>query len=244
MTRQMPVRFSACEAHITRVSSVDGIAGVWSLGEATLDFLLSHRAELVSHLRLMGRSLYITLDIDGDPWEVWYVRDTTHGFPVLLGYLANVKRGVGGGRPAVILTENLAAYLRRTEPKNVRLPIGMPAIKKLRARLGIHRYNDSKKWWDDRADDLKRLSGAEFARKHGVHPKHAADMKRERFGRTMRSRGWWRKPEVLRLLRSNQHRDDVAKCLGISAVHVNRLRTRIWREGNGTTARRPNVRDE
>ena len=92
------------------------------------------------------------------------------------------------------------------------------------------------------AEALKRLSGAAFAKKHGVHPQHAADKKRERFGRTLRRSGWWRTPTLLRLLRSNLHRDDAAKRLGISPVLVNTLRRILWREENGTTSRRPDIR--
>lgn len=156
-----------------------------------------------------------------DRWLVEERRDTAHGFDVLLGR----PRGRRHGK-TIIVTTDLAAHFEqhRQAPSGLALPIGGTAIKRIRRLLGHHRQIDNAAWWDKRADDLIRLTAAEFAAGHGVNEHTAAVARLRILGPTLRPAYWWRAPDVVALLQSDAPTVEVAMILDVAAVTVRRLR--------------------
>ena len=120
---------------------------------------------------------------EGRTWDVYGIWfdisercGTRHGFDVILGWPSGERRGTGGcGRPGVILTRDLVRYLERfrTNMKGIDLPISSKVIVRLRGLLGHDTWKEVKRWWEDRRANLKVLSYAEFARRHGSSPSAA-----------------------------------------------------------------------
>lgn len=137
----------------------------------------------------------------GDAWSVAESRPTDYGHDVLLGWPHPLPSGPRG-RPKTIMTGALAATLEdyRTNPGDLRLPVGATTIKRLRALLGHNRYLDRRQWWEDRAVDLADLTLDEFARRHGVTAGAASRAATALWGPALRPAGWWRAPEVAMLL--------------------------------------------
>lgn len=102
-------------------------------------------------------------DIYGERWLVAEYRPTAHGWPLALGWPA----GMTGrqARPGVIVTLPLAEYLMATRLRDVVLPIGMTAIKRLRADLDLRWSWDD--WWQARAADLRAMTLEAFCARHG-----------------------------------------------------------------------------
>jgi hypothetical protein len=172
-------------------------------------------------------------DLDGAPWDVREIRPTAHGFDLYIGWPAG-QRGPGHGGPRAIPTRELYEYwdARRLERDGsiYDLPLGHSAIKRLRALLGLNLYRESEQWWLDRLDDLLALTGAEFARRHGVHQTSVSVAHAAIFGKRLRAPGWWRNPPARGLLAGNLPRAYVADRLGISIGSVGRLRWILRRE--------------
>lgn len=105
------------------------------------------------------------VDVWGAVWDVRERRPTEHGFAVEIGWPRDAKRGRGGRGVAVILTEPLARYLTDTRQRDIDLPIGLTAAKRLRAQLGVRWDWDA--WWAEREEDLRTLTLEQFAAKHG-----------------------------------------------------------------------------
>ncbi|NUB25749.1 hypothetical protein [Azospirillum brasilense] len=160
-------------------------------------------------------------DIWGDRWQVEERRETAHGFDVLLGRPKGQRHG-----KTIIVTAGLAAHFERHRqaPSTLTLPIGGTAIKRIRRLLGHHRYIDNAAWWDERIDDLIRLTAAEFAAAHDVKEHTAAVARLRILGPTQRPAFWWRAPEVSDLLRSTATMAEIATILDVAAVTVRRLR--------------------
>jgi hypothetical protein len=112
--------------------------------------------------------LYQVEDYQGRAWDVREERDTLHGWPLLLGWPEDTPRGLGGGGPRVIITHELAGYLKdlRFDPGLIELPLGLTATKRLRRELGYHRYRDRPLWWAARNEDLRTMTLEAFAAKH------------------------------------------------------------------------------
>jgi hypothetical protein len=93
-------------------------------------------------------------DIDNVLFDVREMRDTVHGWPVYLGWPADGRRGPGGGGPRVILTRELADYIRGTRVTTLKndLPFGGTVLKKLRVQLEINYYADVAAWWEENPD--------------------------------------------------------------------------------------------
>jgi len=84
-------------------------------------------------------------DYAGNGWDVRERRPTAHGFDVLIGWPHGEARGRGGRGVAVILTAELARYLSATRQRDIDLPIGLTASKRLRGALGVSWSWDD--WW-------------------------------------------------------------------------------------------------
>ncbi|QCO07469.1 hypothetical protein [Azospirillum argentinense] len=161
-------------------------------------------------------------DAWGDLWRVEEVRPTAFGFDVLLG------RPVDGGRGGkkAIITAALAAHFEahRLAPAGLDLPLSKTTVKRIRRVLGHHRQIDNAAWWDERVDDLIRLTAAEFAGRHSVKEDTAAAARIRILGTTQREAGWWKAPDVVALLHSGLPTSEVAAILDLAAVSVRRLR--------------------
>lgn len=103
----------------------------------------------------------------------------------------------------------------RQAPSALALPIGGTAIKRIRRLLGHHRYIDNATWWDERVDDLIRLTAAEFAAAHDVKEHTAAVARLRILGPTQRPAFWWRArgflPAPVRR-DDSRSRDDPGRC--------------------------------
>lgn len=178
----------------------------------------------------MGRKARIigqVADAFGGLWDVREERPTPHGFSVYLGWPRSVPRGQGGGGPRAILTRELKEYLEnyRHSPKNIVLPLGKTAIKRLRRLLGHHYRHDRGLWWEDRFDDLISLSIEEFAEKHCVSVGAVSQWRSSLVGPWLCRTDQVASVEHVR--NALQHPTCVAAdLLGISASHVRRLRSR------------------
>ena len=178
----------------------------------------------------MGRRAQIIdqiADTFGDIWDAREYRRTEHGFDVALGWPADQLRGGGqAGGPRVILTEDLAIYLasHRDHPKDIRLPIGRTALKRLRRILGHHRQIDRAAWWEARTEDLSDLTIERFAAKHDVSMGAVVNARHALFGPSLRPAGWWRAPDVARVILDDNPRAVIADDLGISIGALGRLR--------------------
>ena len=89
---------------------------------------MARQAQIIDQIR----------DYAGNLWDARESRPTPHGWPVLLGWPAGLQRGKGAGGPRVIVTRELAAYLKATRlaPGKIDLPLGRNAIKRLRKSAG------------------------------------------------------------------------------------------------------------
>lgn len=116
---------------------------------------------MARHADIIGDAL----DVAGILWQVREARPTAHGFDVLIGWPDGAPRGRGGRGVATIITPALARYLTATRPRDVVLPIGATAVKRLRATLGLKwSYAD---WWTARKDDLRAMTLEAFCARHG-----------------------------------------------------------------------------
>ena len=112
-----------------------------------------------------ARIIGTTLDVHGNPWDVREYRSTVHGFQIAIGWPQGEFRGRGGRGVAVIPTQALMEYLSATRLRDVAVPIGLTAVKRLRAGAGIRWDWDS--WWSARADDLRTMTLQQFCARHG-----------------------------------------------------------------------------
>lgn len=101
----------------------------------------------------------------GEPWDVREKRPTVHGFDIMIGWPQGELRGQGGRGVAVILSAELANYLINTRQRDIDLPIGLTAAKRLRRELGVEWSWDT--WWADRQTDLHSMTLEAFCQKHG-----------------------------------------------------------------------------
>lgn len=101
-------------------------------------------------------------DVFGDDWLVRERRDSGHGWQIEIGwpFASDGPQGV-----QIICTNPLADYLRKTRLKDVDLPIGKTAVKRLRKNLELYWSWDE--WWAKRESDLRTMKLEAFSRKHG-----------------------------------------------------------------------------
>lgn len=104
-------------------------------------------------------------DHAGQVWDVRERRSTQHGFDVLIGWPQGEPRGRGGRGVAVIVSAELAHYLIETRQRDIDLPIGLTAAKRLRHELGVTWSWDA--WWAARSADLHSMTLEAFCARHG-----------------------------------------------------------------------------
>ncbi|WKD28665.1 hypothetical protein NDQ72_01575 [Halomonas sp. KG2] len=116
----------------------------------------------MTRLNREGSAIGNARDVFGAAWLVRERRDSGHGWLIEIGWPV-----VGDGPQGVqiICTLPLAEYLRNTRLKDVDLPIGKTAVKRLRKTLELYWSWDE--WWAERLDDLHTMKLEAFAKKHG-----------------------------------------------------------------------------
>jgi hypothetical protein len=148
------------------------------------------------------------------------------------------------GKAAVIVTKSLAAHVRANaqRPYYRPLPISDNAFRRVRQLLGVdHRaWTDIRiSWWLDRLDDLGALSSREFAEKHqpkawtrsgAISTTLVWKMRVALLGRVRRPVGWWRLPDVQKVIMSDQPVHVIAKKLRITHWMVYGVRQRVRRQ--------------
>lgn len=148
----------------------------------------------------------------------------------------------GSGGTGIIMTAPLAAHLRAHErrPYAFPLPVGRDAVRRARRRIGLdqqewddHRFD----WWIDRIEDLAMLDVPAFVARHGgkawtrsggLSEARVWQMRIALIGRQRRPIGWWKAPEVRKLLRSNVPIEQVARRLDVTPVRAAALRRKAF----------------
>jgi hypothetical protein len=177
-------------------------------------------------------------DALGSEWHVHEARSTKYGFDVLYGRREN--SGPYGGRCRLIYTSELKAFWEkhslRRDGTIFDLPSGRSTLKCARRALGFHWEKDSEQFWRKHKSDLMDLRPREFEEKYKEKYKeqeitaHRMHQWRRRLcGAWARPLGWWREPEVLKLLLSERTLVAVGAELQIGTSHVSRLRHRAKR---------------
>ena len=169
-------------------------------------------------------------------WTEWHVKEarpTKYGFDLLYGRKKNGGPYDVGGPFRLIYTNELKAfwekYSLRHDGTISDLPGGRTTLKRARLALGFNWDKDSEKFWRKHKSELIGLRPREFEEKYKDQKITGDRMKSWRFricGAKARPLGWWREPEVLKLLLSEKSLNQVrAELAGqISTSQVFRLR--------------------
>jgi|SRR5208283_4070033 len=164
-------------------------------------------------------------DVFKASWDVHEVRPTKHGFDLYFG-LPRTTYLPCYGTPHLIVTKDLRKYWHANRTKPNRFFLDLPAChtsvdRALKVLRHIHR-EDVKAFWAQRLGDLAGLPTRDFAAKYGVDPRIAFKW-RLKLVRRQRPAGWWRTPEILRILSSTISLAEVGRELGIAMSEVARL---------------------
>jgi hypothetical protein len=187
------------------------------------------------------RDSVIIKDALGTEWNVQEARRTNYGFDVLYGRKENPGPYDVGGPCRLIYTNDLKAfwekYSLRLDGTIFDLPAGRTTLKRARLALGFNWFEDSNKFWRKHKSDLMALRPREFEEKYKEKYKEQeitgnrmSDWRRRICGARARPLGWWKEPEVLKLLLSERTLNEVgAELGGISTSQVSRLRRQAKR---------------
>jgi hypothetical protein len=175
-------------------------------------------------------------DALGLEWHVKEARQTKYGFDLLYGKRKNAGPYDVSGLNRLIYTKELKAfwdkYSIRHDGTLYDLPAGRTTLKRARVALQFNWDRDSEKFWRQHKPDLNGLKPREFEEKYKEQKLTGSRMSFWRLrllGARARPLGWWRKPEVLKLLLSEEKSlSQVRAELGgrISTSQVHRLRRR------------------
>ncbi len=169
-------------------------------------------------------------DAVGSLWHVRDIRDTRHGFDLLFGSPDSHLENYPTRLPSLIATRPLIDYweAHRTSRRGeiYDLPAGRTTIKRVRRRLGFNVLDDTRDFYEERIDDLKKLTPRQFAARHKVDRFVARDARRRILGNIARPDGWWRTPETLDILRSHITLREIGERLSISISQAHRLKLR------------------
>jgi hypothetical protein len=172
-------------------------------------------------------------DALGTEWHVKEARPTKYGFDLLYGRKKNAGQYDVGGPCRLIYTNELKAfwekYSLRYDGTISDLPAGRTTLKRARLALGFNWERDSNQFWRKHKSDLIGLMPREFEEKYKEQRLTGSRMSAWRLrlsGGRARPVGWWREPEVLKLLLSKKSLNEVRAELGgqISTSQVFRLR--------------------
>jgi hypothetical protein len=197
--------------------------------------------------RLFRNSGVVTIkDALGLEWDIKEARATKYGFDL---YYGKRKDGTGydvGGPDRLIYTNELKAFWEQCALKHdgtiFDLPAGRTTLKRARLALGFNWDRDSQKFWLKHKRDLKTLTPREFEKKHKrqeITGKRMSSWRLRMVGGKARPLGWWKEPEVLKLLLSeekslNQVRAELGEEISTSQVfRLRRQAKRAYRIRNG-----------
>lgn len=169
-------------------------------------------------------------DVWDERWEVREARETRHGFDLLFGLPVGRFGSGSGGLSHLIATPELAQYWEATklhiDGAIYDLPAGRTTLKRVRHRLGFNLPKDRRGFWRRKKSELKKTSIREFASKYNLDPAVVKDWRHILFGPVARPLDWWKTPESVELLLSQEPLRIVGEKLGISISHAKRLRDR------------------
>jgi hypothetical protein len=175
-------------------------------------------------------------DALGAEWDVHEARSTKYGFDVLYGRRKNPGPYDVGGPCRLIYTNDLKAfwekYSLRLDGTIFDLPAGRTTLKRARLALGFNWFEDSNKFWRKHESDLMVLRPRDFEEKYKGQEIRADRMRfwrRRICGAWARPLGWWREPEVLKLLLSERTLVAVGAELQIGTSQASRLRRQAKR---------------
>jgi hypothetical protein len=173
-------------------------------------------------------------DVEGSLWDVREIRDTKHGFDLLFGSPEPRLGSYRGGLPRLIATKPLVEYWKANRTRHdgtlFDLPAGRTTLKRLRRHLGFDYHDDLSEFWQERIEDLKTMSAREFAARHHVDLQVVFETRLRLLGVRARKPGWWRKPPILKILRSGITLREIGEKLDISITHAKRIRDRAPKE--------------
>jgi hypothetical protein len=186
------------------------------------------------------RDLVTIKDALGTEWQIHEARSTKYGFDVFYGRKKNPGPYDVGGPCRLIYTNELKAfwekYSLRYDGRIFDLPSGRTTLKRARQALGFNWLEDSKRFWRKHKSDLINLRPREFEEKYKekykeqeITGQRMSDWRFRLCGGKARPLGWWKDPEVLKLLLSGRTLNAVGAELGISTSQVARLRRRAKR---------------
>jgi hypothetical protein len=196
------------------------------------------RPPCVMKKRKVRDSDVVIKDAFGTEWHIKEVRPTKYGFDLLYGRKKDAGPYDVGGPIRLIYTNELkvfwAKHSLRHDGTISDLPAGRTTLKRARLALGFNWDTDSMKFWRKHKSDLIGLTPREFEEKYKAQQITGDRMKAWRLrlcGGRAREFGWWREPEVLKLLLSEKSLNQVRAELGeqISTSQVFRLRRKAKR---------------
>ena len=185
-------------------------------------------------------------DALGLEWDIKEARVTKYGFDVYYGKRKDCTGYDVGGPNRLIYTNELKAFWESCALKHdgtiFDLPAGRTTLKRARLALGFNWDKDSEKFWRKHKHELKTLTPREFETKHKHQEITGLRMSSWRLkiiGGKARPLGWWKEPEVLKLLLSeekslNQVRAELKEQISTSQVFRLRLQAKsAYKISNG-----------
>ena len=197
--------------------------------------------------RLFRNSEVVTIkDALGLEWDIKEARATNYGFDLYYGKRKDRTGYDVGGPNRLIYTNELKAFWEYCALKHdgtiFDLPAGRTTLKRARVALGFNWDKDSEKFWRKHKHDLKTLTPREFEEKHKhreITIKRMSWWRLKIVGGRARPLDWWKEPEVLKLLLSeekslNQVRAELKEEISTSQVfRLRRQAKRAYKIRNG-----------
>ncbi len=171
-------------------------------------------------------------------WDIKEARETKYGFDVYYGKKKDPTGYDVGGPNRLIYTNELKAFWENCaltcNGTIFDLPAGRTTLKRARRALGFNWDKDSEKFWRKHKHDMKTLTKGEFEKKHkhqGITGDRMSFWRLKIVGGKARPSGWWKEPEVLKLLLSeekslNQVRAELTEEISTSQAHRLRLQAK------------------
>jgi hypothetical protein len=197
--------------------------------------------------RLFRNSEVVTIkDALGLEWDIKEARATKYGFDIYYGKRKDPTPYYAGGPNRLIYTNELKAFWASCALKHdgtiFDLPAGRTTLKRARLALGFNWDKDSEKFWRKRKHELKTLTPREFEGKYKhqeISGNRMSSWRLKIVGGKARPLGWWKEPEVLKLLLSeekslNQVRAELKEEISSSqAFRLRRQAKRAYKIRNG-----------
>ena len=176
----------------------------------------------------------------GLEWDIKEARATKYGFDLYYGRRTNAGQYYASGPYRLIYTNELKTFWEQCALKYdgtiFDLPAGRTTLKRARLALGFNWEKDSERFWRKHKEDMQALTPRAFEKKHRDHEvtgRRMSEWRRKIIGVRARQLDWWREPEVLKLLLSEEKSlNQMRAVLGekISVTHAQRLRLKAKRD--------------